>query len=291
MTLSTNLPIDATALRERQRADWDRAAPGWRRRAELGAGDTTLTDRLLAMAGIRAGQRVLDLACGAGDPSFTIAARVGPSGAVLGLDLSQAMVDGVRDLARGRGIDNAEFRRIDSELELGVPDRSFDAATCRFGLMFMPDPARAMAAVRRALKPGGRVAVCTWGPPERVPYFTFLTEIIARHADLPPTDSTAPNPMRLPTPEVLERILGDAGFVAVETVIVETAGPVADTPAAYWDARAESGGPVGAVLTTLPEETRQAIREDAIRTLARMFPDGAVGLGGEVIVAAGVNPG
>jgi SAM-dependent methyltransferase len=288
--LSTNVPSDAAVLRERQRADWNRAASGWRQRAERPTGDTTLTDRLIAMAGIRTGQRVLDLACGVGDPALAIAARIGPSGSVLGLDLSQAMLDGARALAEQRGIGNAAFRRIDSELELDVPDRSFDAATCRFGLMFMPDPARALAAVRRALKPGGRVAVCTWGPPERVPYFSLLTEIVRRHAVLPPADPAAPAPMRLSTPEVLTGVLRDAGFAPIETDTLETFGQVADTPAAYWDARTEPSGQLAATLATLPEVTRRAIRDDAIRTLTEMFPHGPVRLGGEVLVAAGVNP-
>src|SRR5262249_27328966 len=109
-------------VRERQRADWNRAAAGWRQRAERPTGDTTPTDRLVAMAGIRTGQRVLDLACGVGDPALAIAERVGPSGTVLGLDLSEAMLAGARTFAHQRGIGNAEFRRIDSELELSVPD-------------------------------------------------------------------------------------------------------------------------------------------------------------------------
>lgn len=289
--MATNVPVDATALRERQRTDWNRAAAGWRQRAARGGGDTTLTDRLIAMAGIRTGQRVLDLACGVGDPALAIAARVGPAGSVLGLDLTQAMLDGARSLAEERGIGNAEFRRIESEVELGVADGSFDAATCRFGLMFMPDPARGLAAVRRALKPGGRVAVCTWGPPERVPYFSLLTAIVRRHADVPPADPEAPGPMRLPTPEVVGGVLRDAGFAAVETDTLETFGQVADTPAAYWGARTEPTGQFASVLAALPEETQRAIREDAIRTLGEMFPDGPVRLGGEVIVAAGMNPG
>jgi ubiquinone/menaquinone biosynthesis C-methylase UbiE len=287
----TNPPPDEAAIRERQRADWNRAAAGWRQRAAAGGGDTTLTDRLIAMAGIRTGQRVLDLACGVGDPALAIAALVGPAGTVLGLDLTQAMLDGARAFAQQRGLGNVAFRRIDSELDLGVPDRSFDAATCRFGLMFMPDPARALATVRRALKPGARVAVCTWGPPERVPYFSVLNEIVRRHADLPQADPAAPGPMRLSTPEVLAGILRDAGFGAVETDSLETFGQVADTPEAYWEARTEPSGQLGMTLASLPEETRRAIREDAIRTLQEMFPTGPVRLGGEVLVAAGVNLG
>jgi SAM-dependent methyltransferase len=286
-------PPDAAAQRARQRRDWDLAAPGWRRGQEArDPADRTVNDvtaRLLELAGIRPGQRVLDLACGVGEPAFAIAGRVGPTGTVLGLDLSRAMIDGVQALARARDIHNAEFRRIDSELELGVPDRSFDAATCRFGLMFTPDPARALAAVRRALKPGGRAAVSTWGPPDRVRFLALTREIVGRHVALPLPDPTAPGLSALPTPEALRRVFAAAGFV--DTKVIDVTVPFeAASPAAFWDAQEGGCGPILGVLATLPEATRQAIREDAIRTVDAMFPDGAVRLESEALVAAGVNP-
>jgi SAM-dependent methyltransferase len=292
--MATNEPPNAAVLRERQRTNWDLAAPGWRRGQEnRDPADRTVNDvttRLLALAGIRPGQRVLDLACGVGEPAFAIAERVGSAGAVLGLDLSQQMVDGAQVLARARGINNAEFRRIDSELELGVPNGSFDAATCRFGLMFAPDPARALAAIRRALKPGGHVAVSTWGPPERVRFLALATAIVGRHVELPPADPATPGLSALPTPEALRRVFGAAGFIETEVVDV-TVATLADSPAAFWDAQAEVSGPIMGILATLPEATRRAIREDAIRTVGALFPDGVVRLDNEALVAAGVNPG
>src|SRR5690348_12501900 len=101
------MATEPAAVRRQQRENWDRAAPGWaRRRAQLNAGEPILTERLLAMAAIRPGQRVLDLACGTGDPAVAIAARVGPAGSVLGLDQSPAMVEAARAWARERGLDN-----------------------------------------------------------------------------------------------------------------------------------------------------------------------------------------
>src|SRR5262249_8540000 len=158
-------------------------------------------------------------------------------------------------LARARGIQNAEFRRIDSELELDVADRSFDAATCRFGLMFTPDPARTLAAVRRALKPDGRVAVSTWGPPERVRFLALAREIVGGAVAFPPADPTAAGLSALPTPEALRRVFAAAGFVATEVVAV-TVPFLADSPAAFWDAQAEGCGPILGVLAALPPAAR-----------------------------------
>ena len=285
-------PAEAEALRDRQRRDWNLAAPGWgRRRDRSHTGDPVLTERLLALAGVRPGQRVLDLACGVGDPAFALADRVGPTGAVLGLDLSPGMVELARAGAAERGLANVEFRPIESELDLGVPAASFDAATCRFGLMLMPEPARALTAIRRALKPGARAAACTWGPPERVPYFATVMQIVRRHVDLPPPDPAAPGPMALPTPAALAGVFQAAGFAEVETESVEATVLAAETPAAFWDAAVTVSGLLLALLGSLPAKRREAIRDDAIRTLGGMFPEGPVRLGGEALVAAGTNPG
>jgi ubiquinone/menaquinone biosynthesis C-methylase UbiE len=264
---------------------WDRAAPGWHRHQDnLDAGEAAVTDRLLVLAGIGPGQRVLDLACGVGDPAFALAQQVGSSGAVLGLDLSAAMVEAAQARALEQGFSHAQFRQIASEAELGVPDEAFDAATCRFGLMFFPDPVRALAAVRQALKPGGRIAVSTWGPPERVPYFTLAGEIVRRHAQIPTP------PHRLTTSQEVAQVLQDAGFTAIETESVEAVALAADSAPEFWDTVVEVAGPLGTVLGALPEATRLAIRDDAVRTLSELFPIGPVRLGGEAVVAAGTKP-
>src|SRR5947209_6718976 len=111
----------AEQVRAQQRAEWSAAAPGWiRHRHAVSAPARPLTEQLLALAQIRPGQRVLDLACGTGDPAFTIAERVGPTGAVLGLDQSPEMIDGARAWAHAHGVQNVEFRQIQMEVELGV---------------------------------------------------------------------------------------------------------------------------------------------------------------------------
>ena len=85
-------------------------------------------------------------------------------------------------------------------------------------------------------------------------------------------------------------MLRDAGFTAIETESVEAVALAADTPSEFWDTVVEVAGPVGTALGALPEATRQAIRDDAVRTLGELFPDGPVRLGGEAVVAAATNP-
>ena len=96
-------------IRGKQRAEWDAVAPGWRRnREKLGVNMTPITDRLLRLSGAKRGDRVLDMACGTGDPAFVLSEAVGPDGHVLGLDLSEEMIEAARDWARSEAITNVE---------------------------------------------------------------------------------------------------------------------------------------------------------------------------------------
>ena len=278
----------AREVRERQRADWDGVAGGWQRHREKMSGPTSaITEKMVAALRPGPGGRVLDLACGVGDPAFTIAGIVGPTGYVLGLDLSPEMVRAAEAWAEEHGVGNAEFRVIPSELELGVPPESFDAATCRLGLMFVPDPVSALRELRKALVPGGRVAAATWGRPERNPNFSLPMEAIARHADLPPADPDAPGLFALPTPEKLGAALETAGFSGVEAEAFETQVVKAKNAESYWYGLTAMAGPLVSILAPLPEETRQAVRKDVVETVSALFPEGPVEMSGEVVVASG----
>ena len=289
--MSVTTADHAERARDGQRVEWEAAAPGWGRRREEVAGPTRpITDAMIELGQIERGQRVLDLACGVGDPAIPIAELVGRDGFVLGLDISQPMVDRANQQARSRGLGNVEFRTIRSELDLAVEAASFDCATCRAGLMYMPDPTAALRALARTLRVAGRCVAGSWGPPPRMPAMAIPMEIISRHVDLPAPDPSEPSPFAIPSEEELASHFRAAGFDDVETVAFETPVIEADTPEQYWDLLAEIGGPIVVLLRTLPEETREAIRDDAIRTLGAMFEGERVSLGGEHFVAAGVKP-
>ena len=280
----------ARDFRERQRADWGAVAGGWERYREKTSGPTSvITEKMLAMARLRPGDRVLDLACGVGDPAFAMAGRVGPEGRVLGLDLSPEMTKAARSWAEQHGVGNVEFRTVPSELELGVEAGSFDVATCRLGLMFMPDPVAALRAMRDALKEGGRVVVSTWGPPERTPNFRLPMEILGRHAQLPPQRPGAPGLFALPTPEKLAAALEAAGFTGVEATAFETPTVKATDAESYWHGVGAMMAPIVPVLDSLTEEQRRAVREDAVATVSALFPKGPVEMRGEAVAAAGVK--
>jgi SAM-dependent methyltransferase len=248
---------NARDLTTQQKAQWSAAASGWERHEdwfERNIGD--LARWLCDAAGLRPGHRVLDVACGSGQPSATAAARVRPGGHVVATDLSPEMIAVTRRKAQRLGLDNLEAREMDAQA-LVFPDASFDAATCRFGLMLCPDPVRAASEVRRVLRPGGRFALAVWDLPEKNPFFTSLAGVLAQFVPAPPPDPNAPGVFRLAPPGELERVLREAGF---SDVTVESR-PTTVTYASleeYWQVQTDIAAPLRAAIAKLdPDELAQ----------------------------------
>ncbi len=152
--------MDARLQRRVQRYGWDKAAPHYERywAEQL----LPAQDRLLELAALQPGERVLDVACGTGLVTLRAARAVGPSGAVLATDISEAMVQALGATTTGSGLTNVTVRRMDAE-ELDVEDGSFDVSLCALGLMYVPDPVAATREMARAVRPGGRVVSAVWG--------------------------------------------------------------------------------------------------------------------------------
>lgn len=165
---------------------------------------------LLDLARPRAGERVLDVACGAGEPALSLASIVGPSGRVVGIDLSERMIDRARERAKRAAIANAEFEVMDAEA-LTVPAGVFDLATCRFGLQIVTNPEKAVAEVHRVLKPAGRIAATVWGSGETTPALHAIVGPMLEYAE-PDETGYLPTPYEMGGPGELAKIFRDAGF-------------------------------------------------------------------------------
>jgi ubiquinone/menaquinone biosynthesis C-methylase UbiE len=128
----------------------------WRRYDEVESRLTApLSERMLDLAELRPDMRVLDLATGRGEPALRAARRVGPRGAVVGVDRSAALLRMAREKADREGLANLELRAADAEAQGEWPPRHFHAVTCRWGLMYMTAPVTVLAHARRALLPSG----------------------------------------------------------------------------------------------------------------------------------------
>ncbi len=239
-------------LKEQQRRQWTGNAAGWDAMHErLERESAGVTAWLCREARLTAGMRVLDLACGSGHPALDAARLVAPGGSVVATDLVPEMIEATARRAQAGRIDNLEVRVVDAEA-IDYSDDSFDAVTCRFGIMFCPQPDVAVSEVRRVLKPGGRFAMAVWDAPEHSPAQTVVGEALRRF-ERPPAavDFEAPGIYQLAPPGKLKRLLDDAGFSEVR---VESLPMV-------WEFDS---------LDQLWE--RQAIRMGPLRTLAQELP-------------------
>ena len=206
--------VDAIEFRDGQRQLWNTAASGWRKWSELiDRGASGISERLVELAGVEPGSRVLDVAAGYGEPSLTAARRVGPEGKVVATDISAEMIAFGRERAGGAGIENIEFVESDAA-HLDFPEASFDAALSRWGIIFEPDGEAAAARVRSFLAPGARMAISSWGPPERVPFLAIPMGTAMQHLGVAPPPPGTPGPLSRPTPEALGGLLEAAGFSA-----------------------------------------------------------------------------
>lgn len=163
-----------------ERARWAASGAAWDRWADSMADPADRVNRpLLDLCGVTAGDRLLDLASGAGEPALTAATLAGPSGLVVASDLVEPMLAGARRRAAANGAHLAFSLADMTSLPFGA--RSFDRVTCRFGLMFVPDDRAAVAEMARVLRPGGRAAVAVWGPLEGNTLFRELAAVLDGH--------------------------------------------------------------------------------------------------------------
>ena len=183
-----------------------------------------------------------------GQPAATAAQRVTPGGRVTAIDLSPDMVAITRRKTQRLGLGNLEAQEMDVQA-LTFKDDTFDAATCRFGLMFCPDPVRGASEIRRVLKPKARFATAVWDVPAKNPFFTSIAGVLAEFVPMPPPDPTAPSVFRLAPPGELERVLRAAGFSDVR---VEARPLVLSYPSLekYWEIQTDLAAPLKAARPT-----------------------------------------
>lgn len=246
-----------TDTKAEQAEYWSQAAHVWRKWwKHLGPETQPVSDRLVQLAALRPGQRVLDVATGIGEPAITAAQALGPDGWVLAVDQAEPMIAYARERAEEHHLANIEFRVMDAEA-LDLPERDFDAVLSRWGLMFFADLPAALRQLRERLKPGGRLAAAIWGPPERVPMLSLAGVAIRRALPAPPPDAAALGPFSLAEPGKLARLLAAAGFreVREETVIVSTEFA---SPEEFAQSRKELCGTTADLLAGFNPEQQEA---------------------------------
>jgi ubiquinone/menaquinone biosynthesis C-methylase UbiE len=260
-----------------QRYGWDRAVDdyesSWSRQLEPAQAC------LLEMAGIQPGDRILDIACGTGLVTFPAAEATGPTGCVLGTDISGRMIETAGRLAIQKGVSQVNFERCDAG-KLPVGDGGFDIALTALGLMYAPDPDRALAEMRRALVPGGRAVAAVWGERAHCGWAGIFPIVDARVRS-----EVCPMFFFLGTGDTLAVAFRAAGFKDVRLVRLSTILHYESKDEAL--AAAFAGGPVALAYSRFDKETREEAHAEYLESI-EVYRDGnRYKLPGEFVVVSG----
>ena len=233
------------------------------------------------------GLHVLDIACGSGEPALSFARLVGAEGHVTATDLGGEILAVAEENSRRLGLTNISFRTADAQ-KLPFPDESFDAVTCRYGVMFFPDPTAALRECARVLKPQGRVVFLAWGPPEQ-PYFASTIGMLGKYADVPLNTPDAPLPFRFARPGSLRRTLEEAGFVQVQeearTVTLQYPG----TPEILWQYFRETSTVYRPCFDRLAADALVKLTSDALAALRQYYDGRQMKMPAQVVLATGMR--
>lgn len=286
--MTTSDGFDAQAYKATTQRQWDQAAEAWHRWGPvLEEWLGPATERMLDLAAIGPGSRVLDVAAGAGGQTLAAARRAMAGGFILATDISLEILQYAKESARREGLSNVEILQVDGET-LDLPER-FDAAISRVGLIYFPDQVGALTRIRECLRPGGRFATVTYSTPDRNEFFAIPVAIARRRANLPAPLPGQPGPFSLGAEGALENLLERAGFTNIEVHRLDS--PVRMASAAEFTRFArESFGALHQMMSALSEAERaDAWQEIEAAMKAYESPTGFEGPC-ELWVGAGTNP-
>jgi ubiquinone/menaquinone biosynthesis C-methylase UbiE len=274
-----------SALREHLHGMWSAVAAGWGLHADfVETRGVEVTQVLLDRMHPQPGERVLELACGAGGVGIAAARRVAPGGEVVLSDFVPEMTAIAAGRAAEAGLANVTTRVLDLE-QIEEPDGSYDVVVCREGLMFATDPAAAAGEIRRVLRPGGRVALAVWGPRARNPWLGLVFDAVSEQTGSPVPPPGVPEPFSLGDVELLGALLRDAGLREVRVTELPT--PLrARSFDEWWSRTSALAGPLAKVLAALPEGALQALRTRLQEAVAPYETPAGIEIPGVALIAS-----
>src|SRR4030095_44164 len=271
--------MDAALQRRVQRYGCDKAARHyenfWQQQLK------PAQDKLLQTANLQPGEKLIDTACGTGLVSFPAAEKVGSTGFVLATDISDEMVKVGEELAHEKNYNNIRFERMDAE-ELEVLNEEYDVSTCALGLMYVPDPVKALKEMYRVIKPGGRAVAAVWGQRDRCGW-AGVFEIVDKRV----SSEVCPLFFSLGTGDRLKLSFEVAGF---SNIIVERI----NTDLIYQSdeeacGAAFAGGPVALAYHKFSDQVKNEVHIEYLDSIKSFQEGKGYAVPGEFVVASGMK--
>jgi ubiquinone/menaquinone biosynthesis C-methylase UbiE len=273
-----------------QNIDWNsfgrtNASQKWRRQSAAMGND--MTRAIVAAAQVRSGVRVLDIACGTGEPAISIAELLAHSGEVVGVDISPAPLKIARDRATQRGLSNVTFQQADAH-ELPFPDNSFGGITSRLGVMFFPDLPRALREMHRVLRPECRATLLVWGPMAQ-PYFQTTIGTVLHLLPGAVAPESGRKMFALGDPGVLSQALLQAGFSQVKEEIVTVPWTWLGTPKEVWEYFQDVTVPFASLIQSIPADRREEIDAEVVNAISQYYDGTSIKFTATVNIAIAVK--
>jgi SAM-dependent methyltransferase len=222
-----------------------------------------VSEALIAEAEIFPGCSVLDVATGTGEPALRVADVVGPAGTVTGVDPVAGLIEAARRAAAQSSRTNVRFEVARAD-KLPFPNDSFDAAVCRFGVMFFPSPIVGIREMLRVLKPGKKVAFAVWHSLDSNPFHSSLARIMNRFAPEPPLPSDAPDAFRFAVQGKLRDIVAEAGARDVAERLFRFSINAPLSGEEFWNLRCDMSEKLRQRLAALPGDAFRELKHQAL---------------------------
>lgn len=270
--------------------EWRESAKYWETHARtIQTMFAPVTSALIEEAGIIEGDAVLDVAGGPGEPSLTIAEKVGPAGFVMCTDAVAEMVAAAESEAARRGLKNIQFQQCLAD-SLPFENNSFDAGVSRLGAMFFPDPVAALLEILRVIKPEGTVSFAVWHEPDANPFAYAVTDAVSRHIKMQPEDPDAPGAFRFAVPGKLARILTEAGAINVRERLLKFKIEAPISREEFWEMRSGTSGTLREKLNALSSDLRLTIANEVKEAVAEFFLDEQMSFPAQMLIVSGDKP-
>lgn len=269
---------------------WTESAHYWEKYRDTIRGMfAPVTQALIKDAAITAPAVVLDVAMGPGEPTLSIAQRIGSQGRVVGTDPVPEMVEAARREGNRQGLRNASFEVAFAE-SLPFPPDSFDAVVSRFGVMFFASPVDSFREWLRVLKPNGRIAVAVWHFAEKNPFHYVVAQVVQRYVHSPPPAPDSPDAFRFASPGKLQAVLSAAGVAATSERLLRFSIQASMSVEKFWTLRSEMSEKLRTKLATLSQEQVAALKGEVIDALTAYASDRGVSFPAEVLIVTGRKP-